>query len=123
MEARWGRSSSKERMNPRYDREVFLMLKEFEPSFSQGGDMPQDFLSPRARVKDLEQQGESAMKASTSRGTPHDFEVSYDSFTINGRKRGHGEPVRVKSGESVLFHVVNGSATEMRSLAVPGHTF
>ena len=27
-----------------YDREVFLLLKEFEPSFSRGGDMPMDFL-------------------------------------------------------------------------------
>ena len=26
-----------------YDTEVFLVLKEFEPSFSQGGDMAQDF--------------------------------------------------------------------------------
>ena len=29
-----------------YDREVFLVLKEFEPSFSRGGDMPMDFLAP-----------------------------------------------------------------------------
>ena len=36
---------------------------------------------------------------------------------------GHGEPIRVKTGERVLFHVVNGSATEIRSLALPGHTF
>ena len=28
----------------RYDREVFLVLKEFEPTFSRGGDMAQDFL-------------------------------------------------------------------------------
>lgn len=33
-----------------YDREVFLVLKEFEPSFSQGGDMAQDFLSPEDGV-------------------------------------------------------------------------
>src|SRR6202166_4928499 len=26
-----------------YDREVFLVLKEFEPTFSRGGDMPQNF--------------------------------------------------------------------------------
>ena len=36
---------------------------------------------------------------------------------------GHGEPIRVKAGERVLFHVLNGSATEIRSLALPGHTF
>ncbi len=36
---------------------------------------------------------------------------------------GHGEPIRVKQGERVLFHVLNGSATEIRSLALPGHAF
>jgi FtsP/CotA-like multicopper oxidase with cupredoxin domain len=29
----------------------------------------------------------------------------------------------VKQGERVLFHVLNGSATEIRSLALPGHSF
>ena len=106
-----------------YDREVFLVLKEFEPSFSQGGDMAQDFLSPAARVKELETVGESAMKASLAKGMPHGYEVGYRYFTINGRMLGHGEPVRVKQGQRVLFHVLNGSATEIRSLAFPGHTF
>jgi FtsP/CotA-like multicopper oxidase with cupredoxin domain len=36
---------------------------------------------------------------------------------------GHGEPVRVKPRERVLFHVLNGSAGEIRSLALPGHSF
>jgi FtsP/CotA-like multicopper oxidase with cupredoxin domain len=106
-----------------YDREVFLVLKEFEPTFSQGGDMAQDFLAPATRVKSLEEAGESAMKASLAKGMPHGYEVGYRYFTINGRMLGHGEPVRVKQGERVLFHVLNGSATEIRSLALPGHTF
>jgi len=105
-----------------YDREVFLILKEFEPTFSRGGDMPQNFLPPM-KVKELEEQGESAMKASLAKGMPKGYEVGYRSFTINGRMLGHGEPVRVKQGERVLFHVLNGSATEMRSLALPGHGF
>jgi FtsP/CotA-like multicopper oxidase with cupredoxin domain len=54
---------------------------------------------------------------------PHGFEVGYRSFTINGRMLGHGEPLRVKERERVLFHVLNGSATEIRSLALPGHSF
>ena len=107
----------------RYDREVFLVLKEFEPTFSRGGDMAIDALSPATRVKALEDQGESAMKASLAKGMPKGYEVGYDSFTINGRMLGHGEPIRVKQGERVLFHVLNGSATEIRSLALPGHTF
>jgi FtsP/CotA-like multicopper oxidase with cupredoxin domain len=106
-----------------YDREVFLTLKEFEPTFSRGGDMAMNFLSPATRVKALEEQGESAMKASLAKGMPHGYEVGYRSFTINGRMLGHNEPIRVKQGERVLFHVLNGSATEIRSLALPGHTF
>jgi FtsP/CotA-like multicopper oxidase with cupredoxin domain len=107
----------------KYDKEVFLVLKEFEPSFSQGGDMAQDFLAPATRVKELETAGESSMKESLAKGMPHGYEVGYRYFTINGRMLGHGEPVRVKHGERVLFHVLNGSATEIRSLALPGHAF
>ena len=106
-----------------YDREVFLVLKEFQPTFSRGGDMAMDFLSPTTKVKALEEQGESAMKASLAKGMPRGYEVGYGSFTINGRMLHHGEPVRVKRGERVLFHVLNGSATEIRSLALPGHSF
>jgi len=105
-----------------YDREVFLVLKEFAPTFSRGGDMPQDFLPP-IEVKELKEQGESAMKDSLAKGKPKGYEVDYEAFTINGRMLVHGEPIRVKQGERVLFHILNGSATEMRSLALPGHTF
>ena len=107
----------------RYDREVFLVLKEFEPTLSRGGDMPQDFRSPAEVNKELQQTGEWAMRASLAKGMPHGYEVGYQSFTINGRMRGHGEPIRVKQGERVLLHVLNGSATEIRSLALPGHLF
>ena len=106
-----------------YDREVFLVLKEFQPSFSRGGDMAQDFLSPAGEMPELKERGEAAMKASLARGMQHGYEVGYDSFTINGKMLGHGEPIRVKQGERVLLHVLNGSATEIRSLALPGHTF
>jgi len=112
------------RNNPgNYDREIFLTLKEFEPTFSRGGDMAMDFLSPSATIKELKDSGESAMNASLAAGSPHGFEVGYGSFTINGRMLGSGEPIRVKPGERVLFHVLNGSATEIRSLALPGHSF
>jgi FtsP/CotA-like multicopper oxidase with cupredoxin domain len=36
---------------------------------------------------------------------------------------GQGEPIRVKQGEQVLLHVLNASATEIRSLALSGHLF
>ncbi len=107
----------------RYDREVFLVLKEFEPTLSRGGDMAQDFLSPSAPDKALKEAGEKAMKASLAKGMPPGYEVGYRVFTINGRMLGHGEPIRVKQGERVLVHILNGSATEIRSLALPGHSF
>ena len=85
--------------------------------------MPQNFLSPATEVRELKDVGESAMKASRAKGMKHGFEVGYNSFTINGRMLGHSEPIRVKHGERVLFHILNGSATEIRSLALTGHTF
>ena len=107
----------------RYDQEVFLTLKEFEPSFSRGGDMDMDFLAPAIVDQNLKSIGERAMKESLDRGMPHGFEVGYEAFSINGRMLGHGEPIHVRPGERVLFHVLNGSAGEIRSLALPGHSF
>jgi FtsP/CotA-like multicopper oxidase with cupredoxin domain len=107
----------------RYDREVFLTLKEFEPSLSHGGDMAQTFLAPATTDSALGKRGEAEMRASLASGKPKGFEVGYGLFTINGRMLGHGEPIRVRRGERVLFHILNGSATEIRSLALPGHTF
>jgi FtsP/CotA-like multicopper oxidase with cupredoxin domain len=103
-----------------YDREVFLVLKEFAPTFSRGGDMAMDAL-PEASVAELKQIGERAEKAATDQRKG--FEVGYELFSINGRMLGQGEPVRVRQGERVLFHVVNASAGEIRSLALPGHRF
>ena len=44
-------------------------------------------------------------------------------FSINGHKLGHGEPIRVKPNERILFYILNTSAGEIRSLALPGHAF
>ncbi len=102
-----------------YDREVFLVLKEFLPSFSRGGDMAMDFLAG-APIKELQEIGK---KADDEFKGPKGYEVGYDVFGINGKMLGHGEPIRVKQGERVLFHVLNASAGEIRSLALPGHVF
>lgn len=105
-----------------HDREIFLTLKEFEPELNQGEEMSSDFLAGEW-VAELKNQGEKAMGASVAAGTPHGYEVGYPTFTINGRMLGHGDPLKVRTGERVLLHVLNGSATENRSLALPGHTF
>ncbi|WP_369393734.1 multicopper oxidase family protein [Streptomyces sp. CG1] len=105
-----------------YDQEVFLTLKEFEPSLSHGGDIPQTFLAG-SPVPDLKRKGEKAMADSLARGMPRGYEVGYRVFSVNGRRLGHGPPIKVRTGQRVLFHVLNASATEIRSLALPGHTF
>jgi len=103
-----------------YDREIFLLLKEFAPSFSRGGDMSIDMLAG-APVEALQQIGKKAddEAAEKTKG----FEVGYGLFSINGKMLGQGEPLRVKEGERILFHLLNASATEIRSLALPGHVF
>ncbi|MGA8107877.1 MAG: multicopper oxidase family protein [Acidobacteriaceae bacterium] len=50
-------------------------------------------------------------------------EVVYSHATINDRKLGSGEPLRVRQGERVLLHVLNASATLLHHLALPGHRF
>ena len=102
-----------------YDREVFLVLKEFLPSFSRGGDA-ETALLVGPEIKELRDIGK---KADEQFKGPKGYEVGYNVFGINGKMLGYGEPIRVRQGERVLFHVLNGSAGEIRSLALPGHVF
>ncbi len=82
-----------------YDREVFLAAHQWNPQF----------VSMQDRRK----------------GPPPDngLEVMYGAASINDKALGHGEPIRVRAGERVLFHALNASATDDISLALPGHEF
>lgn len=103
-----------------YDREVFLTLKEFQPYLNRMDD-DTPFMLPDGMEMALV---EIAATSDPNAGkVPPGYELAYESFAINGRMLGHGAPIRVKQGERVLLHVVNASATENRSLALPGHTF
>jgi len=103
-----------------YDQEIFLTLKEFGPTFSQGGDMAMDFLAG-APISELQQIGKKADIEAKEK--TKGYEVGYDLFSINGKMLGKGEPLKVKQGERIFFHILNASATEIRSLALPGHHF
>ena len=99
----------------RYDLEVFLATKEFEPFFGaeemeEGGEEDKEF---ERKKKDAQQKQEK----------PNGWEIGYQRFTINGKGLGYGDPVRVKEGQRVLFHFLNASATENIQLALPGHQF
>src|SRR6202030_3415185 len=77
-----------------YDREIFLVMKEFEPAFSHGGDMAMDALAG-APVKAVQQMGKIADAEAQEK--TKGFEVGYELFGINGRMLVHGEPIRVKA--------------------------
>jgi len=47
----------------------------------------------------------------------------YDVSTINGRVLGFGEPLRVRQGQRVMFHILNSSPTEAHWIALAGHSF
>jgi FtsP/CotA-like multicopper oxidase with cupredoxin domain len=51
------------------------------------------------------------------------MDPAYNVSTINGRILGFGEPLRVKSGERVLFHILNSSPTEVHWIALAAHSF
>ncbi|HEX7349096.1 MAG TPA: multicopper oxidase domain-containing protein [Rhodanobacteraceae bacterium] len=103
-----------------YDAEVFLTLKEFQPYLNRM-DMDTTFMTPTGMELPLVT---IAAKSDPNAGAvPPGYELAYESFAINGKSLGHGEPIRVKRGQRVMLHVINASATENRSLALPGHTF
>jgi FtsP/CotA-like multicopper oxidase with cupredoxin domain len=96
-----------------YDQEVFLALRDWEP-----------FFTSQQMDEDEEQQaGPQPEKPALLDTRPNGLEVDSQMFSINDRALGFGEPIRVKSGDRVLFHVLNASAIENRSIALPGHTF
>ncbi len=49
-------------------------------------------------------------------------EPAYKLQTINSKMLGAGEPVKVKTGQKVLFRILNASATLTHRIALAGHT-
>jgi FtsP/CotA-like multicopper oxidase with cupredoxin domain len=99
----------------RYDQEVFLATHEFEPFFGAEEMEDGEEKDPEVERKTKEANAKQAM--------PNGWEIGYQRFTINGKCLGYGQPVRVKEGQRILFHILNASATENIQLALPGHQF
>ena len=64
-----------------------------------------------------------AKDAAREAGREPGYQLGYGFGSVNGQLLGRGEPIRVKQGERVLFHIVNASATDIHSLALPEHVF
>ncbi|HTX15561.1 MAG TPA: multicopper oxidase domain-containing protein [Candidatus Baltobacteraceae bacterium] len=57
----------------------------------------------------------------SSMGGDGSLEAVYNSFSVNDRAFGHGEPIRVREGQRVLFRILNASATQLHRIALAGH--
>lgn len=70
-------------------------------------------------------EGEWVSMQDMKKGPPPDngLEAMYHAATLGDRMLGHGEPVRVREGERVLFRILNANASMGISLALPGHRF
>ena len=98
-----------------YDQEIFLALRDWEPFFTTS-------------MEDTDEDGQNDPQPekpdqSQMNTNPNGFEVNSNTYSINDKSLGAGEPIRVKQGQRVLFHFLNASAIENRRLALPGHKF
>jgi FtsP/CotA-like multicopper oxidase with cupredoxin domain len=97
----------------RYDQELFLSIRDWEPFFTnQMVDMDDD--DPTAAQPE---------KPAVLNTAPNGLEVNSTTYSINDRALGAGEPIRVQPGQRVLFHFLNASAIENRKIALGGHKF
>ena len=97
----------------RYDQEVFLLLRDWEPFFTSNMDDDDD--DGHA--------GPQPEKPAVLNTDPNGLEVNSMTYSINDKVLGAGEPIRVKQGQRVLMHLLNASAIENRRIAFAGHQF
>lgn len=93
-----------------YDAEFFLTTHGWGPYFNHE-EMP--------GLAGIEEEEEDEDEEEGPKG----WEVAYSALAINGKALGHGEPLRVKEGQSVLFHFLNANANDNTQLSLPGHKF
>jgi FtsP/CotA-like multicopper oxidase with cupredoxin domain len=96
-----------------YDQEVFLALREWEPFYT---DQPMD-------TDDQGVLGPQPERPAVLDTRPNGLEANSQLFSVNDKALGFGEPIRVREGSRVLVHLLNASALENRTIALPGHEF
>ncbi len=91
-----------------YDQEHFLAIRDWEPYFT-------------SFMEDTDQQGQNdpqLEKPAVLNTDPNGLEVNSNTYSINDKSLGAGEPIRVKEGQRVLFRLLNASAIENRRIAL-----
>ena len=97
----------------RYDQEVFLALHEWQ-SFLTTMDPDEERPNPIDPMPE---------KPATPDLRPNGLEISAPLYSINDKMLGAGEPLRVRSGQRVLMHLLNASASQIHRVALPAHRF
>ena len=96
-----------------YDQEVFLALREWQ-YFLSTTDQDEMAADPNDPMPE---------KPTTPDLRPNGLEVSAPLYSINDKMLGAGDPLRVKTGQRVLMHLLNASAAQIHRVALPGHKF
>jgi FtsP/CotA-like multicopper oxidase with cupredoxin domain len=96
-----------------YDQEVFIALREWEPFYT---DQPMD-------TDELDARAPQPEKPAVLDTRPAGLEVNSQLYSVNDRALRTGEPIRVRPGSRVLMHMLNASAVENRTIALPAHEF
>ena len=94
-------------------RSIFLALRDWEPFFT-------------SNMEDTDEEGQTdpqLEKPAVLNTDPNGLEVNSNTYSINDKSLGAGEPIRVKEGQRILFRLLNASAIENRRIALPGHKF
>lgn len=95
----------------RYDQELFLALRDWEPFFTSTMEDDDDDTHNDPILE----------KPATINTDPNGLEVGSMTYSINDKALGSGEPIRVREGQRLLIHLLNASAIENRRIAFSGH--
>jgi FtsP/CotA-like multicopper oxidase with cupredoxin domain len=96
-----------------YDQEVFLALREWQP-FLTTVDPDEERPDPSDPMPE---------KPATPDKRPNGLEISAPLYSINDKLLGAGDPLRVRSGQRILMHLLNASASQIHRVALSGHSF
>ena len=96
-----------------YDQEVFLALREWQP-FLTPVDPDEEQPDPNDPMPE---------KPPIPDPRPNGLEIGAPLYSINDKMLGAGDPLRVRSGERVLMHLLNASASQIHRIGLFGHHF
>ncbi|MBV9772260.1 MAG: multicopper oxidase domain-containing protein [Bryobacterales bacterium] len=96
-----------------YDQEIFLALREWEP-----------YLTPMDQDEEpADPENPMPEKPAQPDTRPNGLEIGAPLYSINDKMLGAGEPLRVRSGQRILMHLLNASPSQIHRIGLFGHHF